>query len=108
MGTTDHLTLLQLFFHHWKEKIRKFFCECNINDNQILSVKNGYIPKMDIFRLYFNNITVEDTFVYKHTLIACAIVHGSLSTIKTSTASSRYIRCDYYIVTHSIIDYYVI
>ena len=42
--------------------------------------------KISIFRLYSNNITVRDTFAYKHTLIACVIVHGSLSIIKTSTA----------------------
>ena len=105
MGTTDHLTLLRLFFLHCftrrRAKIRKFFFECKLNNDQIPSIKSSFTPKIGIFRLYSNNITVRDTFAYKHTLIACVIVHGSLSIIKTSTAGmGGYIRCNYFIITH--------
>ena len=78
-----------------------------MNDNQILTIKDSFIPKIDIFRLYSINLTVGDTFAFEHTLIACVIVHGSVPSSK-QVLRARYMRCDYYTITHSIIDYDVI
>ena len=89
LGTTNHLTLLRLFFLHCfprrEKKNRKIFCECKLDNDQILSTKSRFTPKIDIFRFHSDNITVRDTFAYEHTLIACAIVNGSLTIIKTRT-----------------------
>ena len=61
MGSTDYLTLLQLFFLHCfprREKIRKFFCECKMNDNQILTVKDLKLIFLDYILLTLQSETL--------------------------------------------------
>ena len=63
MDTTDHLTLLQLFFLHCfprKEKIRKIFCECKFNNDQILSIKSSFTPDIGIFRCVLASLHVYE------------------------------------------------